>query len=62
VVHKLCAFFWNTLYLILPKTKKAYTAWDFPQILGFRESIWDLGNFPSNIGIFIGAGNFKKYL
>ena len=34
----------------------------FPQILGFWESTWDLGIFPSNLGIFMGAGNLKKYL
>jgi len=27
-----------------------------PQILGFRESTWGLGNFPSNLGIFMGRG------
>jgi len=30
----------------------------YPQILGFLGSTWDLGNFPSNLGIFMGAVNF----
>jgi len=34
----------------------------FPQILGFRESTWDLGNFPSNLGIFMRAENLNKIL
>jgi len=35
---------------------------NFPKISGIWESTWDLGNFPSNLGILAYPGNFVRYL